>query len=147
MTHPKRRIRQDEHGTGGIEVLALGFLVLLSGTMIVASAWAVVDTKMAAIAAAREGTRAAVESSSGFSAAGNSSAQQAWTAQGHKQHLTFTLSGNLERCGRVVGEARADVKPLRIPWIGSWGTITVVARHSEIIDPYRSGLKGSANCE
>lgn len=142
-------IRALERGTGGVEVLAIGFLVLFAGTLLVASAWAVIDTKMAAISASREAARVAVEAPEGdVSRRASQAAIVAWTAHGKtKSTLSFQLSGSLNRCGRVLATASSVVKPIRMPWIGSWGSITVSARHSEIVDPYRSGLSGEAECD
>jgi hypothetical protein len=39
------------------------------------------------------------------------------------------------------------VPALRLPFIGGYGhAFDVVARQSEVIDPYRSGLPGAATC-
>jgi hypothetical protein len=48
----------------GIEALPFGFLVLVAGSLLLANAWAVVDAKFAASAAAREAVRVYVESGS-----------------------------------------------------------------------------------
>jgi Flp pilus assembly protein TadG len=138
-----------ERGTGGVEVLAIGFLVLFAGTLLVASAWAVIDTKMAAISASREAARVAVESPEGdVSRLAKQAAVVAWTAHGKSaETLAFQLTGSFYRCGRVLATTSSEVKPIRMPWIGSWGSITVSARHSEIVDPYRSGLSGEAECD
>lgn len=138
-----------EGGVGGVEVLSLGFLVLVVGTLIVASAWGVVDAKMAALAASREGVRVAVESTGRGSvrSRANSAAIEAWTSLGREERtLTFELQGSIGRCQRVTGVAQTKISPFRFPWIGAWGAITVTARHTEIVDPYRSGLAGEAIC-
>jgi hypothetical protein len=37
------------------------------------------------------------------------------------------------------------VPVLRLPWIGGFGSgLDVTSRHSELIDPYRDGVPGSA---
>jgi Flp pilus assembly protein TadG len=137
-----------ERGTGGVEVLAIGFLVFMSGTLLVASAWGVVDTKMAAISASREGARAAAESSGDASSAATRAATTAWTSFGRREEsLQVDLEGDTGRCGRLVVVVTSHVQPIRMPWLGSWGDVTVVARHSEIVDPYRSGLEGEATCD
>ncbi len=150
MRQTQQRTKRDERGIGGIEVLSLGFLVLVVGTLIVASAWGVVDAKMAALAASREGVRVAVESAGGKGNArsrAHGAAVDAWTSLGRKERtLDFTLSGSLARCQRVTGVAETTISPFRFPWVGAWGDITVTARHTEIVDPYRSGLIGEAVC-
>ncbi len=139
---------RDERATGGVEVLAIGFLVFMTGTLLVASAWGVIDTKMAAIAASREGARAAAESSGDAGPDAVRAATVAWTSLGRQERsLQVDLEGDTGRCGRFVVIVTSHVKPIRMPWLGAWGDITVVARHSEIVDPYRSGLEGEAQCE
>jgi len=45
------------------------------------------------------------------------------------------------RCARVTITVHYRVPALTIPWLGGLGHgIDTVATHSEIIDPYRSGL-------
>jgi hypothetical protein len=49
------------------------------------------------------------------------------------------------RCARATFTARYDVPVLRLPWIGGFGSgLDVTSRHSELIDPYRDGVPGSA---
>ncbi len=50
---------------GGIEALLFGVLVLVLGTLVVANAWGVIDAKVAAAGAAREATRAFVQTPAG----------------------------------------------------------------------------------
>ena len=50
----------DRGQAGGMEVLPLGFLVLVSVTLVIANAWGVIDARMAVSAAAREAVRAYV---------------------------------------------------------------------------------------
>src|SRR4029079_720569 len=55
--------RHTERGVvGGIEVLPFGFLIFVVGSLVIANAWAVIDARMAADAAARQAARAYVES-------------------------------------------------------------------------------------
>jgi hypothetical protein len=56
--------------------------------------------------------------------------------------------GDLGRCERVTVEVRHDVPTVVLPFAGGWGSlVTVTARHSEVVDPYRSGLPGAARCD
>ena len=56
------RLRGDVGQVAGIESIPFGLLVLIVGILLVAHTWAVVDAKFVATAAAREATRAYVES-------------------------------------------------------------------------------------
>jgi len=45
------------------------------------------------------------------------------------------------RCARVTVEVSYRVPALTVPFIGGFGSeVTARSRHSEIVDPYRSGL-------
>ncbi|MBO0732079.1 MAG: hypothetical protein J2P57_22655, partial [Acidimicrobiaceae bacterium] len=53
--------RDSEEGfAGGAEGLLFGLLIFVAGTLLVANAWSVVETKLAADAAAREAARSYV---------------------------------------------------------------------------------------
>ena len=60
-----RRAMRDERGqVGGLEAIPFGILVFVVGALLAASAWAVVDTKLAVVSAAREAARTYVEAGS-----------------------------------------------------------------------------------
>jgi hypothetical protein len=130
---------------GGIEGLAFGVLVFVFGALVVGNAWAVVDAKAAATAAAREAARAYVES------AGDAAAVEAGLLafEGHgrsRDRATVgRAAGRPARCERVVFEATYVVPLVSVPVIGGAGRgFRVSARHSEVVDPYRSGLGAEA---
>ena len=53
---------RDERGqAGGVEALPFGLLIFVVGALLVASAWVVVDAKLAVVSAAREAARTYVE--------------------------------------------------------------------------------------
>lgn len=143
---------QSEAGqVGGIEVLPLALLVFLAGALLVANAWAVVDAKMAASAAAREAARTYAEVPVGMGQDG------AWARAALAARDTFVAyempqdrvsvqalsAPDPQRCARVVVEAGVTVPFITVPWLGGFGEGFVVrARHSELVDPFRSGLEG-----
>ena len=145
-------LRRDEAGqVGGIEAVVFGVLVFVVGTLVVANAWGVIDAKLAASAAAREAARAYVEAPAAADA--ESLARQAAddALAGHGRDPARmsmrVVSGAFSRCDRVTVEVRYPVPLLALPWIGHAGTgFTAAARHSEVVDPYRAGLTGSARC-
>ena len=48
---------------------------------------------------------------------------------------------------RVTVAVHHPVPAVRLPFIGGFGhAFDVVARQSEVVDPYRSGLPGEASC-
>ena len=141
----------DERGqVGGIEALVFGMLIFVIGTLIVANAWAVVDAKFAVASAAREATRTYVESGHTPEEATTSAEAAGMTTLGNLHrgtHATVQITGGYERCQRVTARASTVVPYLHLPLIGGTGSgFTVAARHSEVVDPYRSGLPGPARC-
>lgn len=134
---------------GGLEGLVFGVLVFVFGTLLVVNAWAVVDAKSAAAAAAREATRAFVESSLADDADGRAIEAGLLAFEGHGRSparaVVVRTAGALERCSRVVYEAAYVVPLLSVPVVGGLGRgFRVSSRHSEVVDPYRSGLGSQA---
>lgn len=150
---------------GGVEALPFGILVFVVGALLMANAWAVVDAKMAVDAAARQATRHFVEAEVG-DAGGTLDAEQDALAAGRaaleahgRDPLAATVAltsldgaggqADFTRCARATFTATYEVPALTIPWIGGFGSgIDVSSSHSELVDPYRSGVPGSAEgCE
>ncbi|MEY2475795.1 MAG: hypothetical protein QOG87_1110 [Actinomycetota bacterium] len=142
---------RDERGQGGIEAVVLGVLVFVAGVLLIANAWGVLDAKFAASSAAREAARAYVEAPSASGALATAEAAAREAMQGHGRSAARTtvvlLAGSFARCDRVTFEVRYPVPMLTIPFLGSAGAgFTAKARHSEVVDPYRSGVAGTASC-
>lgn len=147
------RLRRDERGQlAGAEALPFGVLVFLVGVLLVANVWAVVDVKMAVSSAAREAVRAYVESPVGEDplARADAAARAAIADMGRDpERLTLTpVEAAFSRCAEVRFEARYPVPFVTVPLVGRFGSgFTAVARHVEIVDPYRSGVpRGSDPC-
>jgi hypothetical protein len=132
-------------------MLPFGLVVLVVGTLVVANAWAVIDARLVASSAAREAVRTYVETGSDGAGAWRA-AEQAATAvmvDAGRDPNRFRLEpvavvrGALSRCARVVVVASYEVPALTVPFVGGFADgITVEARASEVVDPYRSGLSG-----
>lgn len=135
---------------GGIEALFFGLLVLVLGTLVVASAWGVIDAKVAASGAAREAARAFEQTPAGSDpgAMARAAAVRAIAAQGRDpSRMTLSVSGDLTRCSRVLAEVRYRVPLIVVPLLGNLGSgFTVAARHSELVDRYRTGLARGEGC-
>jgi hypothetical protein len=147
---------------GGVEALPFGLLVFVVGTLLVANAWAVVDAKLAVDAAARQATRTYVEADPGATADGRDAERRATDAglaaldaHGRDRRRASVGLGALDapdgrtgyyaRCARATFRASYEVPALTLPWIGGFGDgIDVTSSHSELVDPYRSGVPGSA---
>ena len=134
----------DDGVVGGIEVLAFGFLTLVIGALLVANAWGIVDAKIAVTAAAREAARAFVESPGAGIAAQRAEQAAAETLTGHGRDLgrvtEVRVRGRFARCARVTASVGYSVPAIALPWIGGLADTTVTGSHTEIVDPYRSGL-------
>ncbi len=155
---PRPRHRHRPEGSGrergsvaGVEVLPFGVLVFVVGGLLVVNAWAVIDAKFAASAAAREAAHAYAEAPAGLDTG------QAWRAAERAGDGVFAAYGlpagrtslapasspGLLRCAEVVVEATVRVPTITVPWIGGLGDgITARARQRTLVDPYRSGLNG-----
>lgn len=147
------KYRFDDSGqVAGIEVLPFGFLILVIGALLLANAWAVVDTKMAVTAAAREAARAYAEAPDAETAAAAASTRlnATMTGQGHDEAALISdiqLPFGWARCAPVEITVQTDIRAIGLPFIGGFGrSFTVGAQHREIIDPYRSGFVGEARC-
>lgn len=145
------RARGDHGQVGGIEALPFGLLIFVLGSLLIANAWAVVDAKFATDAAAREAVRTFVESSEPARAMPDAitTAREVVEAHGRDPELaTVTQVGEpvLVRCARVTIEVTYVVPALSLPLIGGYGRspFEVRSRRSELVDPFRSGLDGSA---
>ena len=147
------RTPRGEEGQAGLEGLFFGVAVFIFGTLVVANAWGVIDAKTAASAAAREATRAFVESSAASTelALGEAEAAAAATIAGHgRDPLQAELvpeGALLERCARVTMRVEYPVPLITIPAFGRFGRgFVAVGRHSELVDPFREGLRPGSGC-
>jgi hypothetical protein len=150
---PPRRCRGDSGQVGGIEVLPFGFLFFVAGTLLIANAWAFVDARMAVASAAREAARAYVEAPDEPTATVDAltRARETLAAYGRDGAAAIVhppeVIGGFARCARVRITVEYDVPALVIPFLGGFGDLPPVsASHTELVDPFRSGLTGEARC-
>jgi len=144
-------VTRDEKGqVAGLEMVFFGVLVFVIGILVIGNAWAVVDARIAAGDAARQAARAFVqaEDSGAAPAVAEAAARDAMTAEGRDpDRISVTVDGVLARCARITVAVAYPVSLVGLPWLGSPGrVITVHAHQSELVDPYRSGLPGTASC-
>jgi hypothetical protein len=144
-------VRDEQGFVGGFEGLLFGLLLFVVGTLLVSNAWAVVDTKSAADDAARQAARTYVEAPSASVAL--PAARQAATAalagfgRDPSRASVSVISGAFGRCQRITIGVSYPAPLLVLPWLGRVGSAEQVrADHSELVDPYRSGLPGAAAC-
>ena len=148
------RLQDDAGQVAGIEVLPFGLLVFVIGALIATNAWGTIDAKIAATAAARQGARAYVESADQVSANANAAAAAREAIDGHGRNpervrIDISHDGDQpwRRCVRITATTHYPVATITLPWVGGYGDgYEVSASHSEIIDPYRSGLPADGGC-
>jgi hypothetical protein len=143
------RVRRDQSGQAGMEVIPFGLLTFVVGVLLVANAWAVIDAKMAVSAAAREATRAFVEAPVDGDplALADAAARSAIAGAGRDpgQLVLTPLEAVFARCETVRFEASYQIPAVKVPWVGGYGNgFTATARHAEVVDPYRTGVPRSA---
>jgi len=145
------RLCGDSGQVGGIEALPFGVLIFVLGTLLIANAWAVVDAKFATDAAARQAARTFVEGVDADVALADAQAagRAAVAAHGRDADRVIVQAVGtlvLARCERATFEAVYEVPALSIPLIGGYGRapFRVRSTHSELVDPFRSGLPGQA---
>lgn len=110
-----------------------------------------VDTKFAAVAAARQAVRTYVEAPDAQVAWSSATlaAQQSMTGYGRRAGKTEVslTGGSFERCQRITIRVTYPAPLFEVPFVGDLGRGQLVtADHSELVDPYRSGLPGTAAC-
>lgn len=158
------RVR-DEREAGfvaGGEALALGLVVFVVGTLLVLSAWRLVDGRLAVETAAREAARGLVEAPVAVlldPAAGQqlADARARATMVAHRgpegpdatwSFVSTGVTGTAARCAPVTASVTVRIDTVRLPVIGGgFGTVTLTGEHTERIEPYRGGLPvGGAQC-
>ena len=145
-----RRLRAQDGAVAGFEALAFGVLVFVFGTLIIVNGWAVVDAKFATNAAAREAVRSVVEADPGsdgwtLQTRAEGSASQAAAAHGHN-NVTINTSPSplsLARCAEITITASVQVEATVVPGIVTTPLYNVNSTHSEVVDPFRSGLEAA----
>ena len=145
------RCTGDAGQVGGIEALPFGLLIFVVGSLLIANAWAVVDAKFATDAAARQAVRTFVEGTDEETARREAIAAGLEAIEGHgrdpdRATIASVGSASLARCDRVTFEAEYEIPAVSLPFIGGYGQapFRVRSAHSELVDPFRSGVAGTA---
>jgi hypothetical protein len=135
---------------GGVDGLIFGVLIFVLGVLMVANAWGVIDAKLAVDTAATEAVRAFVQTAPDGDPAGQArqAAVAVMVAAGRSRGRTsVTISGGPARCSRVTAVVSYRVPVVAVPLLGGFGSgFVVTATHAELVDPYRGGLTGVADC-
>lgn len=151
-TSPAGLDRRSEEGfVGGLEGIVFGLLIFVAGTLLVAWAWAVVDTKLVMVRAAEQAARYfAVASTPSQAWSEASSAAEAVVASSGRNPALARVrlsSGAFRRCERVRITVAYPAPLLDVPFVGPvGGGGWVQGQGSELVLPYRSGPAGQAQC-
>lgn len=130
-------------------------LILVMGTLIIGNAWGVIDARTAASEAAREAARTFATAPAQTDAQADALAGEAASATlqelgwGGPGSSVRRVQGTFVRCALVTYEVDIAVPVFRLPWLRSSASVfRATARHSERVDPYRSGVPGNgpADC-
>ncbi len=139
----RSRLADERGAVGGLEMLPLGFLVFVVGSIMILNAWTVVDSWMAVSSASREAARVYVESdpAEAWPAAQNRM-QEVMAAYGRSDRMVppNPPASAFERCQVVTMRVGYELAFINLPFVEGFGSLTTIeASHSERIDPYRSG--------
>lgn len=141
----RRPLTGDAGFVAGAEALPLGVLLFVAGSLLVTNLWAVLDAKTHTTTAAREAARAWVEAPDPATAATTAARAATDTLTGlgwGTPELLPPPADAFTRCARITYEVRTRVPALRLPGLdGGLGSFTIVGRHTEIVDPWRSGTR------
>lgn len=143
---------RDAGFAGGVDGLIFGLLLFVVGTLIVASAWGVIDTKMATGTAAEDAARTYVEAANAANAATGAQVAADDVLSGFGRNPSrasvVVAGGSFGRCQRITIRVGYPSPLLVLPFVGRVGRgFQVTSQHSELVDPYRAGLAGTASCD
>jgi hypothetical protein len=137
----------DERGV--VETVPLAMLTLVVGTLVLSHAWAVITARDEAGAAARSAVRAYVEAGEDDPRRAAVDAARAVIDGDRRDGSAWdiALSGSGGRCRPITVRVTTSVPLLNLPWVGATGAIRVTSAHRELVDPFRGGRPGVAECD
>lgn len=140
------RGRLEERGVvAGLEGVMFGVLVLVVGAVVVVNAWAVLQARRTLDGAAREYLRAYTESDdpAGAAAAGRDALDSVLLGESRRGPRTPVVRvegpdpNRFGPCEEATVRLSTVVPAARLPFIGAFGSTTVVVTHTDLVDPHR----------
>lgn len=133
-------IRGDRGAVAGGETWALGVLVFVVGTLLVAWAWVAVEARSTADSIAREYLRAFTESPDPAAASAAGLAAARWVAEERgvgSDRLAIVEPDRFRRCTVVSVTVSVEVPGLRLGPVRGLGPHRARVTRSEMTDPFR----------
>lgn len=146
---PTSRRVGERGAVAGLEGVMLGVLVLVAGTVLVAHAWTVVQTRRTLDGAAREYLRAYTQADdpAAARAAGRRALDDVLTGEGMaSSDLSIQLpdASTFGPCATSTVSILTVIPSVRLPFVGDVASTTVGVTHSELVDAHREMTSGSA---
>lgn len=151
---PDRRCHGESGQAAGLETIPFGILVFIGGLLLVVNVWAVVDTRAAVDGSARDYLRAYTSAADSATArlAGGRSAERSMSARTLERPMRIVHPPEpFGPCRPATVTISIDVPLIRAPFIGAFGTSTVTATQTELVQPYGrardEGPTGPSPCD
>lgn len=144
-----RRLGDERGAVAGAETLAIGLLVLIATTLAFTGVWALVETRVALDAAAREYLRVYTQSPDGLhaSVAAERAAHEVLTARGTPlsgMEIDAPDASRFGPCQAVSVVLSTEVALVRVPFFDDVAARRVQVTHSELIASHREMTPGHA---
>jgi len=145
----RRSIRNERGAVAGLEGVMFGILILVAGTVLVAHAWSVLETRRSLDGAAREYLRAYTEADG--PAAARTAGQRALDDVLRGEHntrgtvdVTSPDPTTFGPCAQATVSLSSVVPSVRLPFLTDVGASTVRVTHTELVDAHREMTSGAA---
>lgn len=148
MTGSITRSIRDQRGVlAGADGVLFATLILLAGSLAVLNIWAIIDTRTALDAAAREYLRSYTEQTSPADAlaAGRAAAESVLVARGgpiRSLRIEPPDAATFGPCQPSAVAIEAEVPGARLPFLDDLGSRRVRVTHLELVDPHREVASG-----
>lgn len=144
-----RRTVDERGAVAGVEVLALGVLVLVTMMLVLSAAWGVVDSTAALQDASREYLRTYTEQQDGSTAAlaADAAARRVLEQRGtpfRSLRVVAPDAGRFGPCATARVELSATLPRLRLPFGHTFGATDVVVVGEELVDAHKEVQRGPA---